>query len=117
MMAIDMQNRVSALRQEWLQYGHELGLGIGINTGYMSVGNIGSDTHKDYTVIGNQVNVAARLESLAKPGQILISQRTYSRVKDMVWVEEVGEIRVKGLSHPVVTYNVKIPQNPSEETS
>jgi len=115
MMALEMQSKVSALRHEWLQYGHELGLGIGINTGYMTVGNIGSDTHKDYTVIGNQVNVAARLESLAKPGQILISQRTYSRVKDMVEVEQVGEIRVKGLSHPVVTYNVKIPQNRSEE--
>ena len=107
MMAVDMQSKVSSLRQEWLQYGHELGLGIGINTGYMSVGNIGSDTHKDYTVIGKQVNVAARLESLAKPGQILISQRTYTRVKDIVAVEEVGEIRVKGLSHPVATYNVR----------
>jgi class 3 adenylate cyclase len=117
MMAVDMQSKAHSLRYEWLQYGHELGLGIGINTGYMSVGNIGSDTHKDYTVIGNQVNVAARLESLAKPGQILISQRTYSRVKDMVGVEEVGHVQVKGLSHPVLTYNVKIPQNPSEESA
>ncbi|MEJ2726866.1 MAG: adenylate/guanylate cyclase domain-containing protein, partial [Deltaproteobacteria bacterium] len=103
MMAVDMQSKVSGLKKEWLQYGHELGLGIGINTGYMTVGSIGSDTHKDYTVLGNQVNVASRLESLAQPGQILISQRTYSRVKDMVEAEEVGEIRVKGLSHPVVT--------------
>ena len=108
MMAKDMQRKVLALRDEWLQYGHELALGIGINTGYMTVGNIGSQMHKDYTVIGNQVNVAARLESLAKPGQILISQRTYSRVKEMVDVEKVGEIRVKGLYHPVFTYNVKV---------
>jgi len=108
MMAKDMQQKVLALRDEWLQYGHELSLGIGINTGYMTVGNIGSQMHKDYTVIGNQVNVAARLESLAKPGQILISQRTYSRVKEMVDVEKVGEIRVKGLYHPVFTYNVKV---------
>jgi len=108
MMAKDMQRKVLALRDEWLQYGHELSLGIGINTGYMTVGNIGSQMHKDYTVIGNQVNVAARLESLAKPGQILISQRTYSRVKEMVDVEKVGEIRVKGLYHPVFTYNVKV---------
>jgi adenylate cyclase len=64
--------------------------------------------HRDYTVIGNQVNVAARLESLAKPGQILISQRTYSRVKEFVEVEKVGEIKVKGIQHPIVPYNVRV---------
>jgi class 3 adenylate cyclase len=106
LMGVDMQNKVRELREEWLQYGYELGIGIGINTGYMTVGNIGSDIYKDYTVIGNQVNVAARLESLAKPGQILISQRTYSRVKDLVEVEEVGEIKVKGIHNPIITYNV-----------
>ena len=72
----------------------------------MTVGNIGSDTHRDYTVIGNQVNVAARLESLAEAGQILISQRTYSKVKDLVDVERIGEIRVKGSHNPVTVYTV-----------
>jgi class 3 adenylate cyclase len=107
LMGIDMQKMVGELRQEWIQYGHELGIGIGINTGYMTVGNIGSDIYKDYTVIGNQVNVGARLESLAKPGQTLISQRTYSRVFDLVEVEKVGEIKVKGIHNPIITYNVK----------
>ncbi|MDP2647142.1 MAG: adenylate/guanylate cyclase domain-containing protein [Desulfobacterales bacterium] len=107
MLAIEMQQKVSQLREEWLHYGHELSIGIGINTGYATVGSIGADTHKDYTVIGNQVNVAARLESLAKPGQILVSQRTLSRVKGRVKYEKIGEIRVKGISRPVVTYNVK----------
>jgi adenylate cyclase len=107
--AIDMQKKVAELKSEWLRYGQEPGIGIGINTGYMTVGNIGSELHMDYTVIGNQVNVAARLESLAKPGQILISQRTFSRVKGEVEVEEVGEIRVKGIYYPVTTYNVKVP--------
>jgi len=108
MTAIDIQKKVAELRGEWLQYGYELEIGIGINTGYMTVGNIGSDIHKDYTVIGNQVNVAARLVSLAKPGQILISQRTYSRVRDLAKVENVGEIKVKGIHNPVATYNVKV---------
>jgi class 3 adenylate cyclase len=108
MMAVDMQKKVTELRKEWLQYGHELGIGIGINTGFMTLGNIGSDIHRDYTVIGNQVNVAARLESLAEPGQILISQRTYSRIRDLVKAEEVGRIRVKGIHHPVMTYSVKV---------
>ena len=107
-MAIDMQKKVADLKKEWLQYGYELGVGIGINTGYMSVGNIGSDMHMDYTVIGNQVNVAARLESEAKAGQILVSQRTYSRVKDFVEVEEIGKIKVKGIHNPVMTFNIKV---------
>jgi class 3 adenylate cyclase len=108
LMAIDMQKKVSVLKKEWLHFGYELGMGIGINTGFMTVGNIGSDMHMDYTVIGNQVNIAARLESLAKPGQILVSQRTYSKVSSIVKVEEVGEVMVKGIHSPVTTYNVKI---------
>jgi class 3 adenylate cyclase len=107
LMAIDMQKMVGELKREWLQYGHELGIGIGINSGYVTVGNVGSDIYKDYTVVGNQVNVAARLESLAKPRQILISLRTYSKVKGLVEVEEVGEIKVKGIHNPIITYNVK----------
>jgi class 3 adenylate cyclase len=106
LMGINMQKKVWELREGWLQYGYELGIGMGINTGYMTVGNIGSDIYKDYTVIGNQVNVAARLESLAKPGQILISQRTYSRVRDLVEVEKVGEFKIKGIHNPIITYNV-----------
>jgi len=101
-----MQEKVSELRGEWRGYNHDLGVGIGVNTGYMTVGNIGSETHRDYTVIGNQVNVAARLESMAKAGQILISQRTYSKVKSLVEVQFVGEIQVKGIHTPVRTYNI-----------
>ncbi|MBW2105179.1 MAG: adenylate/guanylate cyclase domain-containing protein [Deltaproteobacteria bacterium] len=81
LLAIDMQKKADQLNDEWLSYGHDLNIGIGINTGYMTVGNIGSEFHRDYTVIGNQVNVAARLESKAKPAEILISQRTYSKAK------------------------------------
>ena len=110
--AIAMQRKVAELKGEWLRYGQELGIGIGINTGYMSVGNIGSDLHKDYTVIGNQVNVASRLESLAKAGQILISQRTYARVKHLAKAEQVGEIQVKGIYYPIITYNVKVGESP-----
>ena len=96
----------SGLKDEWLQFGHELGVGIGVNTGFMTVGNIGSEIHRDYTVIGNQVNVAARLESLAKADQILLSQRTYSKVKALVEVEEMGEIKVKGIHNPVKVHNI-----------
>jgi adenylate cyclase len=108
LMAVDMQKRIGNLRDEWLQFGHGLGVGIGINTGFMTVGNIGSETYRDYTVIGNQVNIAARLEKLAGPGQIILSQRTYSQVKEKVEVEEVGPVQVKGIHSPIKTYNVKI---------
>ena len=106
MMAIEMQKKVSALKDEWAQFGHDLGIGIGINTGYMTVGNLGSDMHRDYTVIGNQVNIASRLESEAKAGEILISQRTYSRIHTLVDATEVGDIQVKGIRTPVSTYRV-----------
>ena len=106
LLAIDMQKKIGQLRDEWLSYGHELNIGIGINTGYMTVGNIGSEFHKDYTVIGNQVNIAARLESMAKPGEILISQRTYSKVKTLVSVEETGRQQLKGIHTPVAVYRV-----------
>lgn len=105
-MAIDMQRKVTELKDEWQRYGHELGIRIGINTGFVTVGNIGSDIHRDYTVIGNQVNVAARLETTAGVNQIFISQRTYSQVEGMVKVEEMGEIEVKGIHTRIKTYNV-----------
>ena len=82
-------------------------MGIGINTGYMTVGNIGSETHRDYTVIGNQVNVAGRLESLAGAGEILISQRTASHVTEPVDLEERGNIQVRGIHEPVKTWKVR----------
>ncbi|MDZ7698044.1 MAG: adenylate/guanylate cyclase domain-containing protein [Deltaproteobacteria bacterium] len=105
-MAIAMQQKISELKEEWRQYGHELGVGIGVNTGFVTVGNVGSKMHRDYTVIGNQVNIAARLESSARAGEILISQRTYSKISEAVEAREVGEIQVKGVHHPVTVYSV-----------
>ena len=106
LLAIDMQKKIDQLRDEWLSYGYDLNIGIGINTGYMTVGNIGSEFHRDYTVIGNQVNVAARLEQMARPGEILISQRTYSKAKDVATTEEAGTVRLKGIHSPVAVYRV-----------
>ena len=105
-MSIDMQKKIDDLSGEWGQYGHELGVGIGINSGFVTIGNVGSDAYRDYTIIGNQVNVAARLETSAKAGQILISQRTYSLVKGLIEVEEVGVVKVKGIHNPIKIYSV-----------
>ena len=106
LLAIDMQRKTDQLKAEWVSYGYDLNIGIGINTGYMTVGNIGSEFHRDYTVIGNQVNVAARLESMAKPGEILITQRTYSKAKDIAVFEKTGAFNLKGIHSPVETYRV-----------
>jgi adenylate cyclase len=105
-MGVQMQRSVTRLKQEWHRYGYDLGLGIVINTGYLTVGNVGSDMHRDYTIIGNQVNVASRLENLAKPGEILISRRTLSLLNDERTVKEMGDIQVKGIHNPVKTYRV-----------
>jgi class 3 adenylate cyclase len=83
-----------------------LHMGVGINTGTVIVGNIGSERRTDYTVIGNEVNVAQRFEANAGPGQILITGKTYDRVKDAVQVRELGPLRVAGKHESVIAYDV-----------
>ena len=83
-----------------------LNMGIGINTGIVIAGNIGSERRTDYTVIGDEVNVAQRFESNAGPGQVLMTGSTYGRVKDNVQVRELGLLRVMGKQEGVMAYDV-----------
>ncbi|MCH9052865.1 MAG: adenylate/guanylate cyclase domain-containing protein, partial [Proteobacteria bacterium] len=107
-MAIAMQRRMRELRSEWLDMGLErpFEVRIGINTGFCTVGNFGSEDRMDYTIIGNEVNLAARLESHAEVGGILMAHETHSLVKDTVMAEEGDTITVKGFAKPVRTYAV-----------
>jgi class 3 adenylate cyclase len=107
-MAIAMQRRMRELQSEWLDMGLEkpFELRIGINTGFCTVGNFGSAERMDYTIIGNEVNLAARLESLAKTGGILLAHETHALVKDTVLAEEGDALTVKGFAKPVRTYSV-----------
>jgi class 3 adenylate cyclase len=107
-MAIAMQQRMRDLQAAWRERGqeHVFQLRIGINTGFCTVGNFGSDDRVDYTIIGNEVNLAARLQSHADLGGILLAHETYSLVKDTVLAEETGTITVKGFATPVKTYRV-----------
>ena len=82
-----------------------LHMGIGINTGTVIAGNVGSERRADYTVIGNEVNVAQRFESNAGPGQILITGSTYEHVKGFVEVRELGLLRVMGKESGVMAYD------------
>jgi class 3 adenylate cyclase/PAS domain-containing protein len=107
-MAIAMQQRMRDLQAEWRDRGqeHVFQLRIGINTGYCTVGNFGSDDRVDYTIIGNEVNLAARLQPHADLGGVLLAHETYSLVKDVALAEETGTITVKGFPRPVKTYRV-----------
>lgn len=81
---------------------------IGINSGEMISGNIGSSTLRrlDYTVIGDVVNVAQRLQSVAKEGQVVISESSYEKVKESFNCNKIGEVSLKNKSHPVMIYEV-----------
>lgn len=107
-MAIAMRDRMRALGHEWRNNGLETPLKcrIGINTGFCTVGNFGSEDRMDYTIIGGGVNLAARLERAASPEGILISYETYALVRDEIQCSEHGQITVKGVPYPVTTYEV-----------
>ena len=107
-MAIAMQQRMRDLQAEWRERGqeHVFQLRIGINTGFCTVGNFGSADRIDYTIIGNEVNLASRLQSHADLGGILLAHETYSLVKDVVLAEETGTLTVKGFPRPVRTHRV-----------
>ena len=79
---------------------------IGINTGYCTVGNFGSEDRMDYIIVGGGVNLASRLESAATPGEILVSYETYAAVRERIHCEERGRISVRGIAYPVATYQV-----------
>jgi class 3 adenylate cyclase len=107
-MAIAMQQRMQELQSEWLDRGLEkpFQIRIGINTGFCTVGNFGSEDRMDYTLNGSEVNLAARLESHAEVGGILLGHETYSLVKDTVLAEECNALTVKGFAKPVRSYAV-----------
>ncbi len=107
-MSIAMQRRMRDLQEVWKAKGFTkpLQMRIGINTGFCNVGNFGSNERMDYTIIGGEVNLAARLESQADPDGILISYETYAHVKDIVEVEERPSLVAKGISRDVRPFAV-----------
>lgn len=107
-MAIAMQRRMRELEQEWRDRGLErpFRIRMGISTGFCTVGNFGSQDRMDYTIIGNEVNLAARLQSVAEPGSIILAHETNALVQDLVLTEEQPPITVKGFVKPINTYKI-----------
>ncbi|MEA2082392.1 MAG: adenylate/guanylate cyclase domain-containing protein [Elusimicrobiota bacterium] len=105
--AIEMQEKVEELCCRWESEGRKrIGIGMGINTGFVVVGNMGSASYSDYTVIGDNVNLAARLEENAPAKKILISESTYKEVQNMVEVKLLEPLAVKGKEKPVKVYEI-----------
>jgi len=107
-MGIAMRDRVTYLKDEWQRVSGatQLHVRMGINTGFCTVGNFGSEDRLDYTIVGREVNLASRLEQSASADQILISHDTHELIKDRIACDPVDEISVRGLAYPVRTYAV-----------
>lgn len=107
-MAWDMQRRLVELNAKWRAAGIEqpFRARIGINSGYCNVGNFGSTDRMDYTIIGAEANLAARLQSVAEPGGIVLSFETFALVRDVVEANPLPPITMKGISRDVVPYSV-----------
>ena len=108
-MAAEMQRRLAELNVKWRSAGTEqpFRVRMGVNTGFCNVGNFGSADRMDYTAIGAEVNLAARLQSIAEPGHIVISYETYALVRDIVAAHALPQILVKGINRTVVPYVVE----------
>lgn len=107
-MAISMRERLGSLAEIWHQRGIEepLRVRMGIHTGYCTVGNFGSEDRMDYTIMGGGANTASRLETAADSDEILISQETFTLVRDVISCRERGSIQLKGMAYPVSSYAV-----------
>lgn len=105
-MAVGMRERFANMAERWSKMGFDLGLGIGISTGYATLGRIGFEGRYDYGMVGTAVIVASRLSSAAEANQILLNPRAFAEVEPLVWVERVGDLTLKGFARPIPTVNV-----------
>ncbi len=115
-MIVAMRGRLAELTVKWRKRGFELDFGAGIAQGYATIGAVGFEGRWDYGAIGTVTNLAARLCGEAKPGQILIAQRVLASVEELVEVEPVGELQLKGFLKPVPAYNIAQTQVDGEVT-
>jgi len=106
-MAVVMRQEMDDLTERWRKRGHQLDFGVGIAQGYATLGMIGFAGRVDYAAIGTVTNLAARLCAEARGGQILISQRVYVALEELLEAESLGELSLKGFLQPVPVFNVR----------
>ena len=106
-MALGVQERFDELADTWRKRGFDLGLGVGVAAGYATLGRIGFEGRYDYGALGPVTNLASRLSTYATPGQVLISQRVFAEVENVVDAEPVGEIELKGFGRAVAAYEIR----------
>jgi adenylate cyclase len=107
-MALEMLEELNVLRAHWRELGmfQKLRVRMGVNTGYCTVGNFGSANRMEYTIVGGQVNIASRLESIAEPDSIYISNSTFALIQDIAECRFVDDITVKGVHYPIEVYKL-----------
>ncbi len=106
-MAFEMRDRMQQMKDEWtVKHGESFQVGIGISTGWVTVGDIGTSSRSDYTVLGNEVNLASRLSDHASAGQILVTEATLDAVRPMVEANPVDEISLKGVRRDFRAYEI-----------
>lgn len=111
--AIEMQTAMTEINQQNMAHGMEpLYMGIGVNTGEVVAGHLGSALHSEYTVIGDQVNLASRVEAHSLRGQILLSENSYQLARDLIDIGDVNEVKVKGRKTAVRMYELLTTRRP-----
>ena len=105
-MAVEMRETMSELGADWRRRGHELDFSVGVALGYATIGRIGFEGRYDYGAVGTVLNLASRLCDEARPGQIVVSRRVLAEVEQLVEVEPVGALSLKGFGKPVEAFAV-----------
>ncbi|MBV8455038.1 MAG: response regulator [Acetobacteraceae bacterium] len=105
-LAVEMRDAIASVATAWRRRGHEIGFGIGIAQGYATLGRVGFGDRMEYTAMGTVTNLAARLCDAARDGQILVSQRIAAAVDQVVKLEQISDLSLKGLTRPGVVYQV-----------
>jgi len=105
-MGLEMRERIHTMAEEWRRQGHELHAAIGVVTGYATLGEIGFEARREYAAVGHTPVLAGLLCAVAKPGQVLTTERNLAKIEDMVEAEPAGKVTPEGSLRPIAVFNL-----------